>query len=1044
MLAQWLYFHLSLGDNLDTAFREAQVAIASAYDRGQLPPIDADRQDALRPGYGRMRADKLVRIGKPTASLPVGTLGTKAADPLFSLSEPTNNLPHPDDVFVGRWQELVRIGDWLDGGQVHAIALTGASGVGTSSLAIRAAFRNSWRYLGGVVHWNARDYVERNPNLWDPATKHNLLDDLCQKIAACLNPKPDFDEKAVQATKEEWLRRCLVQPMLLVLDNLSSLLGKRSSLRADDLRDFLQTLLGAAGEHGDANMLLVLHDDAQTDTILNACGILSRLRVELPDSRELLYELLRPGINDPVVWDKIPVTAAGTMCPSLRRELTRLQGKTHVPLEYVHALDRLARAAPYKKIDDLGSVAASLRKPGSTYLGVLRDTAVSHLGDCRVLTVMGVMGGVGKSTVAFCAAQLIADEGREVAVIDFDLTGAGLSNWYAASNNVRPQPDVMTVYDHIAGFSSGFDSHVAVDGKSLWDVTPEYLGAVAGAQRQRGKIWLLPSIDVANPEKARRCTRTDQVVSNVPPATRQLDLLCAMAQMFRRIRDQLPKVCCVIVDCGAGSSTLCWSAFACAQYRFLITSPGPASEKQAAGLLPQYRSVYPNPDWWGVDIIVNRTTRSSVVVADTGGAKAELNQPVGSIPLNARFGHHFMAGQWIDYDVFSAVRDCLKVSLKDKPELVPRKIRLERSWLWWLCRRLLKQYALLCCVLAMVPVAVVLTVIICRCTSQSTAPPDSELRDVAPQFAVVRVTPYPSLGHGATLDSKFCSDPQCAPRRYGLSLAYHTPTNWSSYNFDYGLDVSSATYLEFWMKGVHGDERFQIVLWSNCRAVFPYLPPKANNIKATTRWQQWRIPLSDYKGHVNLASLCRLSVGFNDAMSKGGTIYLSQIAFVDAKGQQVPVVFRPPIATARPTATVQASPTASTTAQATATSQATATAITEPPVSAAPQPAFSESTTVSPSNVAAHGEVTIQTTLTNSGRALSNCIVDIEVWTKDGKRVAQRLFEHQTLQAAESQTFDASWTPSSPGTYYVRMGVVGPKRAPQYFWDSGAATITVT
>ena len=110
----------------------------------------------------------------------------------------------------------------------------------------------------------------------------------------------------------------------------------------------------------------------------------------------------------------------------------------------------------------------------------------------------------------------------------------------------------------------------------------------------------------------------------------------------------------------------------------------------------------------------------------------------------------------------------------------------------------------------------------------------------------------------------------------------------------------------------------------------------------------------------------------------------------------------------------------------------------------APQPVFSESTKLSRSSVAVHGEVTIHTTITNSGGVLTNGIVDIEVQTKAGQKAKQWYFQHQTFQRRARKAFVASWTPAAAGTYYVRMGVFGPNWTPQYFWDSGVATITVT
>jgi hypothetical protein len=103
------------------------------------------------------------------------------------------------------------------------------------------------------------------------------------------------------------------------------------------------------------------------------------------------------------------------------------------------------------------------------------------------------------------------------------------------------------------------------------------------------------------------------------------------------------------------------------------------------------------------------------------------------------------------------------------------------------------------------------------------------------------------------------------------------------------FDVSRATHLEAWVKGAQGGESFEFVLWSNCKGPFPGRPSKAE-ITADTVWKRLRIPLKDFVPiGVDLSSLCRLSIGFNDAMSPEGTVYLDQIAFVNASGGRIHV-----------------------------------------------------------------------------------------------------------------------------------------------------------
>ncbi|NJO15024.1 MAG: hypothetical protein HC877_04530 [Thioploca sp.] len=112
---------------------------------------------------------------------------------------------------------------------------------------------------------------------------------------------------------------------------------------------------------------------------------------------------------------------------------------------------------------------------------------------------------------------------------------------------------------------------------------------------------------------------------------------------------------------------------------------------------------------------------------------------------------------------------------------------------------------------------------------------------------------------------------------------------WGTYNIEPArFNVKQAEYLEFWTKGEQGNERFEVVLWSDCTGDFPGRPESAL-ISVSQSWARQRIPLVDFQSYVDLSSLCRLSLGFNDAIHPGGTIYFDQIALLDAEGNRVPI-----------------------------------------------------------------------------------------------------------------------------------------------------------
>ena len=169
---------------------------------------------------------------------------------------------------------------------------------------------------------------------------------------------------------------------------------------------------------------------------------------------------------------------------------------------------------------------------------------------------------------------------------------------------------------------------------------------------------------------------------------------------------------------------------------------------------------------------------------------------------------------------------------------------------------------------------------------------DASLLDLMPQLAVVRGMPYTNVGAGASLAVERCTAPGCRYRgSYGLKLVYSTPPGtWASYNIDSaGFDPHQAAFLEGWVKGAKGGEKFEFVLWSNCAAAWPGRPESAM-VTASREWKMVRIPLADFLPYTgSLSMLCRLSIGFNDALHHGGTLYLDQIAFVDSAGNRVHV-----------------------------------------------------------------------------------------------------------------------------------------------------------
>ncbi len=107
-------------------------------------------------------------------------------------------------------------------------------------------------------------------------------------------------------------------------------------------------------------------------------------------------------------------------------------------------------------------------------------------------------------------------------------------------------------------------------------------------------------------------------------------------------------------------------------------------------------------------------------------------------------------------------------------------------------------------------------------------------------------------------------------------------------------------------------------------------------------------------------------------------------------------------------------------------------------------PTFTASASVSPSTVSAGATTTISATVTCSSGSLSNGIVDLEVYNSAGTKVAQTYFTGQSFSTNQSHSYTWTYTTSTTtGTYTVKIGVFNSTWATNYYWNNGAATITV-
>jgi hypothetical protein len=109
-------------------------------------------------------------------------------------------------------------------------------------------------------------------------------------------------------------------------------------------------------------------------------------------------------------------------------------------------------------------------------------------------------------------------------------------------------------------------------------------------------------------------------------------------------------------------------------------------------------------------------------------------------------------------------------------------------------------------------------------------------------------------------------------------------------------------------------------------------------------------------------------------------------------------------------------------------------------------PAFTATGAVSPASLAPGGTATFTATITDTGGALTNGVVDLEVYDPTGAKVAQQASTGQSFSAGQTRTFTWAWTApatAAAGTYQLAVGMFGANWSPMYSWTSAAASLTV-
>lgn len=291
-----------------------------------------------------------------------------------------------------------------------------------------------------------------------------------------------------------------------------------------------------------------------------------------------------------------------------------------------------------------------------------------------VLTILGARGGVGKSTLACRMAEMMAETGHSVLLVDLDTGAAGTTSLQRARGHVSAVG--TSTYELLEALAVAPRSIPKVQ---PIDVTPDYL-----LEREDcGRVYLLPAttpnrIDHMPTETLLRQiieTGNGPVAEEAGSATatgikRVIGLLLATADG----RD--PPVDCIIFDCGAEGAEfnpLVPEVHRRADLTYVVVEPGSVSRDNLPRVVGLLTRGARQPGVEKVRVIVNkvyssqhqpvaRTQFSDYVVAGCVPHDQQLFEDIQKGRANHRHG----------YDKLSAaVREVLAYGKELPPELLP-------------------------------------------------------------------------------------------------------------------------------------------------------------------------------------------------------------------------------------------------------------------------------------------------------------------------------------------------------------------------------------
>ena len=315
---------------------------------------------------------------------------------------------------------------------------------------------------------------------------------------------------------------------------------------------------------------------------------------------------------------------------------------------------------------------AGVETPDSTVFDVPSDIGILYGVDIRkammdytlglpVISIMGAKGGVGKTICTARMAELIAETGKNVLLLDFDIENRG-STVFHKERTPYGLPAVQTVYEHLALHAKGLKwrkwrSSEGDRNLGLWDVTPPYL-----SDNVLGRVYMIPA-------RSEDDINAFQVVANIDYKQRNRILSAVVSEIIERA-GLAQDVGCVIIDCGAGTNPLFSAAMNNARYKIVVASPEDVCIQQWNTIRAQLKADFPQMDMQNIHLLLNR------VHSELDVLKWKAHRPVGYVEESSDLSEgYYRNAVYFDlgYDSFSMdVREALAGVMEQQHQnLVP-------------------------------------------------------------------------------------------------------------------------------------------------------------------------------------------------------------------------------------------------------------------------------------------------------------------------------------------------------------------------------------